>query len=97
MLLFSLSSLYFSLILQEDLLTHFMPLVSFYTPCKHQKIKGFLMFSGNIERVQWLEIGERNLGMVVYVNIANVASLDAILDMFCRSFLSKPEVYLGSF
>ena len=55
------------------------------------------MFSENIERVQWLEIGERNLGMVVYVNIANVASLDAILDMFCRSFLSKPEVYLGSF
>ena len=55
------------------------------------------MFSGNIERVQWLEIGERNLGMVVYVNIANVASLDAILDMFCRSFLSKPEVYLGCF
>ena len=26
--------------------THFMPLVSFYTPWKHQKTFGFLMFSG---------------------------------------------------
>ena len=25
-------------------LTHFMRLASFYTPCKHQKIRGFLMF-----------------------------------------------------
>ena len=29
---------------------HFMPLVSFYTPCKHQKTYGFLMVSGGIER-----------------------------------------------
>ena len=31
-------------------LTHFMPLISFYIPWKHQKISGFLMFSGDIER-----------------------------------------------
>ena len=31
--------------------THFMPLVSFYTPWKHQKTRGFL-FSGGIEREQ---------------------------------------------
>ena len=30
--------------------THFMPLISFYTPWKHQKTSGFLMFSGDIER-----------------------------------------------
>ena len=34
-------------------LTHFMPLVSFYAPGKHQKTYGFLRFSGGIERNQW--------------------------------------------
>ena len=29
-------------------LTYFTPLVSFFTPWKHQKISGFLMFSGGI-------------------------------------------------
>ena len=38
-------------------LTHFMPLVSFYTFWKHQKTKGFLVFSGGIEREQWHEMG----------------------------------------
>ena len=33
-----------------------MPLISFYTPRK-QKIRGFLMFSGGIERDQWHEMG----------------------------------------
>ena len=32
------------------LLTHFMPLVSFYTPWKYQNTWGFLTFSGGIER-----------------------------------------------
>ena len=38
-------------------LTQYMPLVSFYTPWKHQKTKGFLMFPGVIERHQWHEMG----------------------------------------
>ena len=38
------------------LLTHFMPLVSFCIPWKHQKTSGFLMFSGGIERYQWHEM-----------------------------------------
>ena len=33
-------------------LTHFMPLVSFVIPRKHQKTVGFLMFSGGTERDQ---------------------------------------------
>ena len=33
-------------------LTHFMPLVSFYTSWNHQKISGFLKFLGCIERDQ---------------------------------------------
>ena len=32
---------------------HFMPVASFYTSWKYQKTKGFLMFSGRIERDQW--------------------------------------------
>ena len=38
-------------------LTHFMPLVTFYTPQKHHKTRDFLMFLGGIERDQWHEIG----------------------------------------
>ena len=35
-------------------ITHFMRQVSFYTSWKHQKTRGFLIFSGNIERlVEW--------------------------------------------
>ena len=43
-----------------------MPLISFDnpwkhqdTPCKHQKTRGFLMFSGGIKRDQWHEMGSR--------------------------------------
>ena len=36
--------------------THFIPLVSFNTSWKHQKISGFIMFSGGIERNQWHEM-----------------------------------------
>ena len=38
------------------LLTHFVPLVSF-TSWKHQKTRGFLIFSGGLERNQWHDIG----------------------------------------
>ena len=34
-----------------------MPLVPLYTPSKHQKTSGFLLFSGGIERDQWHEMG----------------------------------------
>ena len=34
-------------------LTHFMPLISFDTPWKHQNTSGFLIFSGGIKRDQW--------------------------------------------
>ena len=43
-------------ILLNSTLTHLMPLVSFDIPWKRQKIKGFLMFSGGIERDQWHEM-----------------------------------------
>ena len=43
----------------KSLLTHFMPLVSFDTPWKHQKTEGFLMFSGAIEWDQWHEMGQK--------------------------------------
>ena len=34
-----------------------MPLVSFYTPWKHQKTRGFLMFPRGIEKDKWHEMG----------------------------------------
>ena len=41
-------------VLYENQLTHFMPLVTFYT---HFLNLGFLMFSGGIERDQWHDLG----------------------------------------
>ena len=38
-------------------LNYFMPLLSFYTPWKHRKTRGLLMFSEVIERNQWHEMG----------------------------------------
>ena len=41
----------------KDCSTHFIPLVLFDTPCKHNKTKGFLMFSGVVVRGQWRKTG----------------------------------------
>ena len=38
-------------------LNYFWPMFPFYTPWKHQKIKGFLVFSGGIKWEHWSEIG----------------------------------------
>ena len=37
-------------------LTHFMPLISFDIPRKHQKTRGFLIFSVDIKRDQWYKM-----------------------------------------
>ena len=47
-------------------LTHFMPLISFYTIRKDQKTFVFLMFSGRIERGQWHEMGQREVRLHVF-------------------------------
>ena len=42
-------------------LRKFITVISFYTPWKHQKTFGFLMFSGVIEIQQWLEMAYSHL------------------------------------
>ena len=39
----------------QSFLTHFMPLISFDTPWKHQKARNFLMFSGGIKEVSGMK------------------------------------------
>ena len=39
------------------LLTHFNPVLHFYTPWKRQKTKGFLTFSGGAEMWHWTKMG----------------------------------------
>ena len=39
------------------LLTHFSPLLHFYTPWKHQETFGFLTFSGVKEMEHWVKMG----------------------------------------
>ena len=51
------------------LLTHLMPLVSFYTPRKHQKTFGFLMFSGGLEKDQWYEMGQAGSRLSLKVSL----------------------------
>ena len=49
-------------------LAHFMPLVSSYTPWKHQRTSGIFMFSGSMERDHWHEMGWTVLRVVVKSN-----------------------------
>ena len=39
-----------------QILTHFQPKFHFYTPLKHLKTGGFLMFSGGTEVEHWLKM-----------------------------------------
>ena len=58
-------------------LIHFMPLVSFYTLWK-QKTSGFLMFSGDIERVRWrmkwvkMFFFNNKVNFEIFVQVSNV-------------------------
>ena len=51
-----LKSLFIRAIVFQWILTHFMPLISFDSPWKHHKNRGFLMSSGGIKRDQWHEM-----------------------------------------
>ena len=63
-------------------LTHFISLVSF-TPWKHQKAIGFLMFSGGIQRDQWYEMDQKDF---ILKNNKNLQ-----LSRSFKSFRKLPE------
>ena len=42
-----------------NILTHFKPMLHFYTPWKRQKTRGFLTLSGGMEIEHWLIMGQR--------------------------------------
>ena len=46
-----------NLVIHDDHLTHFSPVLHFYTPWKRQKTKGFLTFSGGKEMWHWTKMG----------------------------------------
>ena len=47
-----------------------MPVISFYTSRKHQKTRGYLIFSGVIKIDQWHKVGknEKNVGYIKTFN-----------------------------
>ena len=47
-----------NMIIDTTVQTHVMPMISYYTPWKHQKTRAFLMFSGGKERKQWHKMGQ---------------------------------------
>ena len=56
-------------------LTHFRPLIYFYTPWKHQKTSGFLMFPGGVEETSGMK----------WVNLSSFGSLkEAFLTYRCH-------------
>ena len=54
-------------------LTHFRQIFPFYTPWKHQKTKGYLMFSGGIKWEVWPEMG-------LYMKIIFISNFEHIID-----------------
>ena len=74
------------LIMCSGQLTHFMPLVSFYTPWKH-KNRGFLMISGGIERDKWHEMCNH----MTYANKSHGELVGVSRGSFIRS--NHPEVF----
>ena len=51
-------------------LTHFQSVFRFYTPWKHQKTGGFLMYSVGLELEQWLKMSLIIIGQLELINIA---------------------------
>ena len=73
-------------------LTHFMSLISFYTPWKHQKTFGFLMFSWGVERDQRHEICSFRSNVCLYFNFLQQMlqnSLKKLPEVFCKTGVFK--------
>ena len=67
-------------------LTHLRPMPLFNNPWKHQETRGFLMFSGAIEREHFLEIIKGNIRFYKFYNISFYKFLILIL---CFSWMLK--------
>ena len=61
--------------------THFMLMVSFHTPWKHQKTFGFLIFLGGMEIDRWQEMSYGKIKFY-YSKIQRVMLLWAFVDSF---------------
>ena len=56
----------FTISTESKQLPHIMPVISFYSPWRHQKTSGFEMFSGGIERDQWHEMGWKTFRILIF-------------------------------
>ena len=72
-----LNQLSWSNILWINSSTDFQPMVHVYTPWKHQKASGFLMFSGSIEIEHRLKMGKEICSLWFYLEL--VTSRDVML------------------
>ena len=66
-------------------LTHFMPLISFYIPWKHQKTSGFLVFSGGTEEISGMKSVESELNSLS----ANPTKWSNTLKQFVGTLLTN--------
>ena len=64
-------------------LAHFQPIFHFYTPWKHKKNFGFLMFPGSIEVKYWLKMSYQNVSykcLTTYPTFSIIAFLTPTLS-----------------
>ena len=75
----------FCKIFQYNILTHFMPLISLYTPWKYQKTSGILMFSEIIKRDQWHGMDQQKTSGLLRMLLLNLFLF--YLAVFCQYML----------
>ena len=69
--------------------THVMSLLFFYTPWKYQKVSGFLMFSGGIERNHWHEIGYLVSAASLFLQMEDLIPECFLETLWIKSFVRE--------
>ena len=71
----------------EFSLTHFKPMFHFYTPWKHQKTRGFFIFSGGVEIEHLLKMGKVLVFVFIFIDssISNVRCFSCFHALILKS------------
>ena len=83
---------------EGNFITHFFPLVSYYTPWKYQIIKGFPMFSASIEReTSSMESVKRDKLVMksFYISVKNENSHGTVMDWIVEILILRKIIKLN--
>ena len=76
-------------------------MLPFYTPSKHQKIKGFLVFSGGMKWEHWSEMDESGsfyaviflAGILFLIHLVQNGPIYSNVLQYSRIYCAKHEVF----